>query len=435
MDVKIKGKIDGIETAERIQSSYDIPIIYLTAFADDNSIERAKTTAPYGYIIKPFDEKRLQTSIDMALYKHRLEKKLKENQRWLSITLNNIGEALIAADKDGRIKFLNPEAEELTCWTQQEALSQNLSEVFKLTDGIKGEVIKNPLNAVYNKGETIHFNNEYFLINKVNIKIPILGTASPIKNDQDNITGIILIFQDITEIKNREKEREDLFNKVIEGQNRLKVLSRRLIDVQESERGNISRELHDEIGQSLTAVKISLQTLKNNREKGNSSFYLDESIELVEYTINQVRNLSLDLRPSMIDDLGLIPAIRSYVNRQAQRAEINVKFKADQNVQKLSPGLEITSYRIVQEAITNILRHSNAKNIRVELWSLAGKLHIKIIDDGEGFNVQEARMRAVSGGSIGILSMQERVELVGGSFDVHSEKGKGTEIYAILPVE
>jgi len=121
MDIVLQGVMDGIEAAEKIRANYDIPVIYLTAYADKKTLERAKKTEPFGYMTKPFDDKELSITIEMALYKHRMEKKLKERESWLSTTLKSIGDAVIATDGAGRVIFMNPVAVSLTGWQQEEA--------------------------------------------------------------------------------------------------------------------------------------------------------------------------------------------------------------------------------------------------------------------------------------------------------------------------
>ena len=122
MDIVLKGEMDGIEAAEEIRTQVDIPVVFLTAFADKDRIERAKITMPFGFILKPFQERELHTTIGMALYKHKMESRIKESERWLSAVLQGIGDAVIATDAQGCVKFLNPVAEELNGWKQEDAL-------------------------------------------------------------------------------------------------------------------------------------------------------------------------------------------------------------------------------------------------------------------------------------------------------------------------
>lgn len=243
------------------------------------------------------------------------------------------------------------------------------------------------------------------------------------------------VARDDTAHRTAEKERENLFRQINETQKRLKILSRRLIEVQESERRTIARELHDEIGQSLTAIKIDLQSMKDSAANETQQNHFDESIELIEHSLDQVRNLSLDLRPSMLDDLGLFPTLRWYLIRQAERTGIKAVINAEKSeLEDLPPELDITAYRISQEAITNIIRHSDAKNLSVDLWVSEDLLHLIIKDDGKGFDVKKAKKLAIGGKSIGILGMQERVELLGGSIEISSSADSGTEIHAVLPI-
>src|ERR1039457_5667348 len=150
MDIRIKGDIDGIKTAEIIQSHYDIPIVYLTAFADEDTLSRARITAPYGYIIKPFDKKTAYTMIEISLYKNSMEKKIKENERWLSKILQYSGDAMIATDANGKIKLMNKVAETETGWKSDEVTGRDINEILKLSDEITKEQINAPITRLFN---------------------------------------------------------------------------------------------------------------------------------------------------------------------------------------------------------------------------------------------------------------------------------------------
>jgi PAS domain S-box-containing protein len=138
MDVKLKGKIDGIETAEIIRNRFDIPMIYMTAYSDHATLERVKVTEPFGYILKPFNEKKLHSTIEMALYKHKTERKLRENEEWLSTTLRSIRDGVITTDIIGNITFINHVAEELTGMKQQSVLGKQFTETcFFIEEGLQ----------------------------------------------------------------------------------------------------------------------------------------------------------------------------------------------------------------------------------------------------------------------------------------------------------
>jgi signal transduction histidine kinase len=157
-------------------------------------------------------------------------------------------------------------------------------------------------------------------------------------------------------------------------------------------------------------------------------------MDIVEQAIQQVRNLSLDLRPSMLDDLGLVATLRWYLDRQAKWAGFTAQFTADPPDLQLLSNLETVCFRLVQEALTNIMRHAQARRVRVDLRQLETELELLIQDDGLGFEVELTLARAVQGAGLGLLGMQERVALLGGRLDIHSALGRGTEIRVYLPL-
>jgi signal transduction histidine kinase len=212
----------------------------------------------------------------------------------------------------------------------------------------------------------------------------------------------------------------------------LQMLSRRLLEAQESERRAIARELHDELGQALQALKINLQTVQ--RFPKESAQRVEESIAIVDHALQQVRTLSVDLRPSLLDDLGLVVALEWYVDRQAQRVGFVGHCVANPPDLRVDPTVEIVCFRVVQEALTNIARHAQAKQVWVDLQRRERTLVLLIRDDGIGFDVSAARERVSHGVSFGLLGMQERVELAGGQFEIHSTAGRGTEIHVRFPL-
>lgn len=237
---------------------------------------------------------------------------------------------------------------------------------------------------------------------------------------------LVVAFDDMAEaLEHREVERQQT-------EQALQHLSRRILEAQEGERRAIARELHDELGQALQALKINLQTAQ--RAPQTISQRLEESLGIVDRTIQQVRNLSLDLRPSLLDDLGLIAALEWYIERNTQRTGIVGHLAADPPDLRLSPTLETACFRVTQEALTNVTRYAQARHVWVELAQRGAQLRLRIRDDGVGFDAQAAQARSAQGTSFGLLGMRERVELAGGSFAVISAPGRGTEIRADFPL-
>lgn len=224
-----------------------------------------------------------------------------------------------------------------------------------------------------------------------------------------------------------------LFDEVRAGRERLRVLSSQLITTQESERSHLARELHDEIGQVLTTIKMHLRSTQRSVDVPVQS-YLEESITMVDRAIGQVRNLSLSLRPAQLDELGLVAALNWYVKQQARIAGFQEQFVVDPVELQVPPELATACFRITQEAVTNAVRHGQPHRIHVELRHCGDQLNLTIRDDGVGFDVQEGRQRASQGKSLGLLGMQERAQLSDGHLEIESRVGDGTTIRVQFPL-
>ncbi|BFU96073.1 MAG: hypothetical protein NTNFB02_27950 [Nitrospira sp.] len=218
-----------------------------------------------------------------------------------------------------------------------------------------------------------------------------------------------------------------------EAHERMQALSQQLMEVQESERRRLALDLHDEIGQALTVVKMNLQTIQRSGDTSDIATLLKDSSTVIDQTLQYVRDLSLDLRPSLLDDLGLAPAVRWYLSRQAERAGWKVDVQVDE---RLSPpqSVAIACFRVIQEAVTNIIRHSHATTVTVSLRQEEGGLLLSIRDNGRGFEVRKALADATRGQSMGLLGMQERIRFLNGSFSIDSTLGQGTEIRVRVPL-
>jgi signal transduction histidine kinase/ligand-binding sensor domain-containing protein len=216
---------------------------------------------------------------------------------------------------------------------------------------------------------------------------------------------------------------------------RLRRLTRRLEHAKEEERKRISRELHDEMGQALTAAKINVQLLDQVPDPDATRKRIEDTVGLVDRMIGHVRTLSLDLRPPLLDELGLEPAIRGYLESQAERTGIAVETRLDSPPPGLAPEVEIAAFRSIQEAVTNVIRHARAGRIEVELRVEDERMDILVRDDGRGFDVDATLERAVLGHHLGLLGIRERVEGLGGRTEFRSAPGRGTEVRIGVPLE
>jgi len=223
----------------------------------------------------------------------------------------------------------------------------------------------------------------------------------------------------------------ELFEEVTAGREQMRQLAARIVSTQEQERRHIANELHDEIGQNLTAVKITLDLL-DQLPDDLARIKLTEAAQLVDDLLNRIRNLSLDLRPAMLDDLGLLPTLQSYFERYTRQMAIQVLFKHNALDSRFAAAVESAAYRIVQEALTNVARHAKVSEVTVRLWVDQDTLNVQIEDHGVGFD-RNAAFAATD--KSGLSGMRERATLLGGQLSVESSPGTGTRLTAELPVQ
>jgi signal transduction histidine kinase/ligand-binding sensor domain-containing protein len=216
---------------------------------------------------------------------------------------------------------------------------------------------------------------------------------------------------------------------------RLRALTRQLEDAKEAEKRHIARELHDELGQHLSAIKINLKALGRLPEGSDEGVERTrDAIALVDEMIGHVRTMALDLRPPLLDELGLVAALRGYAEAQSVRTGVAIGVEANAGAEALSPDTAIAAFRIVQESVNNAVRHASAGRITVSVRADANRLLLSVRDDGCGFDVAEALHRAATGRHLGLLGMRERVEALGGRLEIDSGAEHGTEIRASVPL-
>jgi PAS domain S-box-containing protein len=199
MDIRLGSGMTGIDTAARLREEYHIPIIFLTAHADKDTVSKAKVTEPYAYLVKPFDAEELQSAVEIAVYRDQMERKVRESEQWLFTTLKSIGDGVIATDWKGSVKFMNHVAESMTGWSQSEAMGRPLSEIFHIINEETREACDDPAAKVIGSGKIIGLANHTILVSRNGREIPIKDSGAPIVLKHGDSIGVVLVFQDDTD--------------------------------------------------------------------------------------------------------------------------------------------------------------------------------------------------------------------------------------------
>jgi PAS domain S-box-containing protein len=325
--------------------------------------------------------------------------------------------AIYMLDTAGRVISWNEGAERIKGFVPEEILGRHFSTFYLEEDGTAGRPQHDLEEALaHGRAET-----EGWRVRQDGSRFWASVVTTAIRDDDGLLRGYSQVTRDLTERRRAEET--------------LRSLSQQLLMAQEEERRRIARELHDEIGQILTTVKISLQALQRMPGAQSWSHRLDGSVGHVDRAIREVRNLSLRLRPPMLDELGLPAALRWYAARRAHEARLEVDVDVEALLSRLPAEVEVGCFRVAQEALTNVVRHARAQSVYVRLALRDGGVQLVVRDDGVGFEQEIARTRAATGECMGLSGMHERVALLGGRIEMRSAAGKGTEIVVWFSLE
>jgi len=346
----------------------------------------------------------------------RAEIALRQSEERYRELFENARDAIYVHDLEGNYIRVNRAAERLSGYTRDEIVGHNFVEflaaeyVFHVRDRFCAKLAS--------QGQTTY---ECDVITKDGRRIPVEVSSRAIY-ENGVIVGVQGTARDITERKL--------------AQDALQMFSRHLIDAQEDERRRIARELHDQIGQVLTAVKMNLHTVQRVCGVSEAGSYIRDNIEAVDEALRMVRDLSVDLRPPILDDLGLVTALRWYVERYRKRTglEVEVSIELTNQNERFPRDLETACFRIAQEALTNIVRHARATQVSLQLAKHGNVLLLSVKDNGIGFDAKSLRTRAPRVATLGLISMQERAHAAGGTIDIESAASRGTEVRFRLPL-
>jgi len=364
-----------------------------------------------------------------------------EQSTFATKLLEAMEEAVIATDVAGNIVYWNPFAEELYGWSADEVIGRSIVEI---TVPPGNEDAAAEIMTVLKSG--VSWTGEFKVLHKNGTLVVASVTDSPVFDEAGALIGIVGVSHDVSERKQTEaayqKTREELESRVQQrtaelnaATENLRQLSGRLLQMQDEERRRIARELHDSVGQLLAAISMNSSILEREsaRLSPQGANALQENSQLVNQINVEIRTISHLLHPPLLDEAGLGSALRWYVDGFSERSQIKASLELPTDLGRLSPDLEISIFRIVQECLTNIHRHSGSPSAEVRILQHDGEVKLQIKDQGKGIPAgKKSMLKSSDGSGVGFRGMRERLRQLGGILDIESD-GNGTVITATLP--
>lgn len=394
---------------------------------------------------------------ELIAAKEELERKsaeLAEQREFFRVTLASIGDAVITTDTNARITFLNPVAEAITGWKFADAVGQPLEKIFHIVNEQTRKSAPDPVTRVLREGAIVGLANHTLLIARNGTETAIDDSAAPIRDASGNLSGVVMVFRDVTRQRRAEtalreshqtltEVRDHLEKRVQERTAELKTanqdfreLSARLLKVQDEERRRLARELHDSVGQILAALSMNISVVQaqSHRLDPLGARATSENSHLVQQAASEIRTLSHLLHPPLLEIAGLASTLRWYVDGFSERSEIKVDLDLPSDFSRLPPDTELAIFRIVQECLTNIHRHSGSKTAAICIQQNGNRLLIQVQDHGVGIPKEKQLELTASGRTgIGFGGMRERLRQLAGTLEIHSE-GNGTLVIATLEI-
>jgi PAS domain S-box-containing protein len=432
MDIMLRGGMDGVEAAQRIRETIGAPIVYLTAYADDSTLRRAKVAEPLGYLLKPFEERELRTTIETALYKHRTEVRLRESERWLATTLRSIGDAVIAADERGRVKLINPAAESLTGWPQEEALGRDLGEVFQLADEATGRRVEVVAGAAPHT--TAARQSDVLLLSRDGRSTPVETSASVITDEKGGFRGSVLIFKDIS-------ERRRLSMQLLRSEKLAAV-------------GQLAAGMAHELNNPLTpALLYTRRLLRQDGLDAESRGHLEVVVHEVERAQGVIKDLLAFARRyqaswNEADINELLQRALKRAEGEAPSSKVSSRFQPGENVRIVADEYRLTQVflNIIRNARQAIEESGRAGTVTIKSERIvegdAGRVRVTVSDDGPGiarehlpkiFDPFFTTKQVGAGAGLGLSLSNGIVEEHGGAISVESEPGAGATFIVELP--
>ncbi|MDX2230070.1 MAG: ATP-binding protein [Leptolyngbyaceae cyanobacterium bins.349] len=444
MDIVLKGEMDGVTAANQIQAQQNVPIIYLTAYADDNTLQRAKYTQPLGYIVKPFTANDLRVAIEIGLYKYQVSQELQESRDYLATLLRSMGDAVVATDDQGAITFMNPAAETLTEWPQSEAAGRPATEILQLIDEVT-ELPVNPVAQVLQEQRVVHLNDFTALISKNGTPIPIGDSASPLRRTTGEVSGAVLVFWDMSD-----RRQAEVLTQALEKEQELNRLKSQFVST-------VSHEFRN----PLAAVLIAAELLEKsqNLTEAKKDTYL-QRIKTAVRSMNQLMEDVLILGQAEVDRLLCQPIAlnlelfcRDLVEEFSliKQSEHTIVFNCivDSPTEDIRVRMDEKLLRyILTNLLSNAVKYSplnTAVDFTLTIDHLAHTATFQIADQGIGIPEADqprlfdsffraSNVASIQGTGLGLAIVKRCVEAHNGTLTLSSQVGVGTTIGVVLPL-
>jgi PAS domain S-box-containing protein len=440
MDVMLKGNMDGITAASQICTQRDVPIVFLTAYADENTLQRAKNTLPLGYIVKPFSPGELRVAVELALFKHQVEKELKANRAYLATLLHSMNDAVVATDEHGMITFMNPAAEALTGWREADAFGKDATEVLRLVDEVTDLPIDHPVAQVLKTQEVTILNEFTALVNRNGDRIPIGDSASPLQRRLEGIGGVVVVFWDMSAYR-----RSELLQQALEKEQELNQLKSQFVST-------VSHEFRNPLTVIRTAAElIELHGARTSDDK------MKTYVQRIKNSVQQMNHLMEDVLV-----MGQVEAERLRFNPALIDLQQLCQDLLEECALNLSDAHEMVFIHSENPPETwmdaNLLRLilSNLLNNAIKYSPSGGRIHFSytypneqtviftVQDHGIGIpQAEQAQLfesffrasntRSIQGTGLGLAIVKRCVELHQGQIQVSSEVNVGTTFTLTLP--
>jgi two-component system cell cycle sensor histidine kinase/response regulator CckA len=447
MDIHLRGKLDGIEVAERIRSFLDAPVIYTTAFSDEETLERAKKTEPSAFLLKPYEIKDLQVAIEMCHYRYNAERKIRNNERRISTILKSIGDSVATTDMSGAVTFMNPNAERLTGWRLDEAIGRPVDCVLRLVSETSGETASPPFDVEGEPDPISGSRGIFLLLNRQGERIPVDCSVTSLKEDQGGTTGSVFVLRDISAVRREEEEMRRIEAELAQSQK---------MEAVGMFAGGIAHDFNNYLAVISGSSELQLRT---NEEMGVPSQNLRLALEAVEKAHGLTQNLIQFSRKKPIQ------TVEVDVNRTVENlmvlakciltARINIttelhpdcpRIKADPvQLEQILMNLMINARDAMPSGGRLTIRTESTLQDTGDSDPRPGRssgrfARITVSDTGTGIAANRLRDGVVpsvssksTGSGFGLFIIQEIVKRHGGFIQIESAPGKGTSFHVFFP--